>query len=283
MQRKASIVGQHAEVCHLQISIPKLRTVGVQYGQEGTPSTNPSIQLNDGTGRIHTVPVPIANDFKHLGYTPTIAKTRKRADLNQFIRTKAMLNNVCNTIIKKSASPLCKLIALQSSVLNSALWQAQASPWSLKMCRELDKPINRVCRHITKNLPGFPTNLLYASAPGLALKRLSDEIQLRKLAMVNRGLTYTPRLAAASHGLLLRAARFYGLQPLPHQAQTFSHSPDNEGWCNSLLERLAECDLQLTYGMDSTNPLYNEQIMTPQNRLPSDHGPPSSTPPRSTT
>ena len=60
------------------------------------------------------------------------------------------------------------------------------------MCRELDKPINRVCRHITKNLPGFPTNLLYASSPGLALKRLSDEIQLRKLAMVNRGLTYTP-------------------------------------------------------------------------------------------
>ena len=97
------------------------------------------------------------------------------------------------------------------------------------MCRELDKLINRVCRLITKNLPGFPTNLLYASAPGLALKRLSDEIQLRKLAMVNRGLTYTPRLAAASHGLLLRATRFYGLQPLPHQAQTFSHAPDNEG------------------------------------------------------
>ena len=126
MQRKAQIVGQLAEVCHLQISTPKLRTVGVQYGQEGTPPANPSIQLNDGTGRIHTVPVPIANDFKHLGYTPTIAKTNKRADLNQFIRTKAMLNNVCNTIIKKSASPLCKLIALQSSVLNSALWQAQA-------------------------------------------------------------------------------------------------------------------------------------------------------------
>ena len=57
------------------------------------------------------------------------------------------------------------------------------------MCRELDKPIKRVCRHITKNLPGFPTNLLYASSPGLALKHLSDEIQLRKLAMVNRGFT----------------------------------------------------------------------------------------------
>ena len=81
------------------------------------------------------MPVPIANDLKHLGYTPTIAKTNKQADLNQFIRTKAMLNNVCNTIIKKSAPPLCKRIALQSSVPNSALWQAKATPWSLKMCR----------------------------------------------------------------------------------------------------------------------------------------------------
>ena len=99
MQRKADIVGQLAEACHLQISTPKLRTVGVQFGQEGTPPLNPSKQLNDGTGNIHTVPVLIANDFKHLGYTPTIAKTRKQADINQFVRTKAMLNNVCNNII----------------------------------------------------------------------------------------------------------------------------------------------------------------------------------------
>ena len=186
MQRIADILGQLAETCHLQISTPKLRTVGTHFGQEGRPPQDPHIQLNDGTGQLHSVPVPPSNDFKHLGYSPYIAKSRKRADISQFIRTKAMLNNVCNTIIRKSASPLCKLVALQSSVLNSALWQAQASPWSLKMCRELDKPINRVCRHITKNLPGFPTNLLYASAPGLALKRLSDEIQLRKLALVNR-------------------------------------------------------------------------------------------------
>ena len=159
MQRKADIVGQIAQVGHLQISTPKLRTVGAQYGNEGAPPQNPTILLNDGTGQLHTVPVPLSNSFKHLGYAPTIAKSRKRADLQQFIRTKAMLNTVCNTIIKKSATPLCKLVALQSSVLNSALWQAQASPWSLKMCRELDKPINRVCRHITKNLPGFsPTS-----------------------------------------------------------------------------------------------------------------------------
>ena len=81
-------------------------------------------------------------------------------------------------------------------------------------------------------------------------------------------------MAAASHGLLLRAARFYGLQPLPNQAQTFSHSQDNENWCNSLLERLAECDLQLTYGNDAPNPLYNEQLMTTANRLPTDTNPP---------
>jgi len=97
--------------------------------------------------------------------------------------------------------------------------------------------------------------------------------------MVNRGLTYTPRLAAASHGLLLRAARFYGLQPLPNQAQTFAHAPDNEGWCNSLLERLAECDLQLTYGTDTTQPLYNAQIMTPPIFSLQITAPHSSTPP----
>ena len=41
MQRKADIVGQLAETCHLQISTPKLRTVGTHFGQEGRPPPRP--------------------------------------------------------------------------------------------------------------------------------------------------------------------------------------------------------------------------------------------------
>ena len=103
-------------------------------------------------------------------------------------------------MIRKHASPAAKLIALEYSVFNTALWRAQVAPWSLAMCRELDVPINQLLRHITKNLPGHSNNLLYGKSPGLNLPCFSDTVQSRKLALSQRGLTNPPDIAAGIHG-----------------------------------------------------------------------------------
>ena len=125
--------------------------------------------------------------FDQLGYRSSIGKypARQRPDLEQFRRTKTTLIAVCRAMVRKHASPQAKLIALEYSVFNTALWRAQVAPWSLEMYRELDEPINQLLRHITKNLPGHANKLLYGKAPGLKLPRFSDRVQSTKLALVS--------------------------------------------------------------------------------------------------
>ena len=165
LQRNADIVGDIAQALHLQISIAKLRQLAVNYGHELLLPPDPTIRMNDGLGRSAEVPLPSKGPFKQLGYTFTIGKRlpTENLDQEQFTSVKTHLTMVCNNMIRKHADPLSKLVALQTSVINSCLWKAQCAPWSLHMCRELDVPINRLLRHITKNLPGFPTKLLYGA------------------------------------------------------------------------------------------------------------------------
>ena len=148
-------------------------------------------------------------------------QVNRRLDLEQFLKLKALLISVCRSLKRKSATALCKLAALEMSVYNTALWRSQCSPWSLEMCQELDQPINQLLRHITKNLPGFATKLLYAKAPGLNLPRLSDLMQIRKLAVVQRGITNPTTIAAGPDGLIQRGARIYGLATIPGKRMTF--------------------------------------------------------------
>ena len=145
------------------------------------------------------------------------------------------------------------------SVFNTALWRAQCSPWSLEMCQELDRPINQLLRHITKNLPGFANRLLYAEAPGLNLPCLSDQMQIRKLALSQRGLTNPITISAGPGGLIQRGAGLYGLVSIPGQRMTFG--PASEYHCVlSLLTRLEQCNLCLTTGGRDPTGTMEEQL-----------------------
>ena len=186
MQRKADIICGLAEILHLRISIKKLRQVAVDFGPQKLLPESCALRVNDGTGKIETVTIPPKGPFDQLGYRNSVGafSNRQRPDLEQFIRTKTFLIAVCRSIKQKCASAMCKLVAVELSVFNTALWRAQCSPWSLAMCQKLDRPINQLYRHITKNLPGFSNNLLHAKAPGLNLPCFSDGILIRKLALV---------------------------------------------------------------------------------------------------
>jgi hypothetical protein len=191
----------------------------------------------------------------------------QRPDVDQFFRLKAFLIAVCRSLARKSATAMCKLAALEMSVFSTTLWRAQASPWSLAMCQELDRPINQLLRRITKNLPSFPTHLLYAKAPGLNLPCLSDRIQSVKLALAQRGLTNPPIIAAGPEGLIQRSARFYGLACIPGNRMSFG-STTKHHWAASLLQRLDQCGLLLTTGgKDPLEPTRSKLTPTPPNGI----------------
>ena len=200
MQRKATIIGGIAEALHLRISIKKLRQIAADFGAQKLLPDVCEIQMNDGTGQMKAIPMKRDGPFDQLGFRSTIGAhgARRRPDLEQFIRTKATLIAVCRAMARKHATPQAKMIALEYSVFNTALWRTQVSPWSLEMCRELDVPINKLLRHITKNLPGHPTKLLYGKSPGLNLPCLSDNTQSRKLALAQRVLTNPPRYSSGN-------------------------------------------------------------------------------------
>ena len=226
MQRKVDIIGGLAEILHIRISIKKLRQVATDFGPQQFLPEECSLNVNDGTGKIETMVIPPRGPFDQLGYRNSVGKLapNHRPDFEQFKSVKALLIAVCRSLQRKSATAGCKLAALEMSVFNTVLWRGQCSPWSLAMCQELDRSVNVLLRHITKNLPGFPTKLLYAKAPGLNLMRLSDQLQIRKISLSQRGFTNPPIIAAGPNGLIQRGARDYGLACIPGNRMSFGPS-----------------------------------------------------------
>jgi chromosome condensin MukBEF ATPase and DNA-binding subunit MukB len=66
---------------------------------------------------------------------------------------------------------------------------------------------------------GFPTALIYLAKKfgGLGIKRFSDEVQIDKLSKVFSALRSSSLHALVTAGILNRAARCSGLNPLPGQ------------------------------------------------------------------
>ena len=100
-----------------------------------------------------SVIVPKGNDAKILGYTKSFGEGTN--DQVQFAKSLAVVNNLCSIIGRKKASAESELIALTYRVYNMVLYQAQLSPWSLEQCRQLDIPVNKLLRKITKNMASF--------------------------------------------------------------------------------------------------------------------------------
>ena len=150
LQRKARIVGAFAETFRLQISVKKLRQVGIDFGQEEVIPEDCHIEIDDGNKTKTMVSVPKTNDVKILGYTKSFENGT--CDENQFIKTLGTLSTLCATIARKKASPEAKMIALTYRVFNVVLYQAQLSPWSLAQCRKLDIPVNKLLCKITHNM-----------------------------------------------------------------------------------------------------------------------------------
>ena len=114
----------------------------------------------------------------------------------------------------------------------------------------------------------FPTHLLYMCYDqcGLGFKRLSDEIQIRKLNMLQRGLYADEDTMIVCMSIVSRAARFNGIIPVKGQAYSFGKSMKHESWMSSLLERMDQCGLHFSCGGVNMDDSHSEQLMSFKHR-----------------
>ena len=98
------------------------------------------------------------------------------------------LNGLLAACRHRKATPDTIKAVLESSFIAKIAYRGVHSGWSLKFSLELDRIIAREYRRRTLNMKSSQEELIFQSARngGLGFKRLSDVIQKRKKAVVDR-------------------------------------------------------------------------------------------------
>ena len=226
-------------------------------------------------------------DLKFVGVTHTLSRFGKPNA--QFIETMDYVGKVCNLLTRKKANALSKVTALRQHVYNKVAYTAKLSSYSLSATRSLDGPVNKLLNNITKNMPSAPMLLKYADTKdfGLGLPRLSDFCAGSKWITAHQTELGDEVTSYSVSGLLMRAARSNGMEPLPGQKTLIYHNNENPTaeigdragkkskaavdkstnlWAGSLLEWLDNYDhCVMRGGYDSTG-TPDEQICSPRLR-----------------
>ena len=136
------------------------------------------------------------------------------------------IKHACTALTHRRGSPQAKSQALQLITISREVYALQFTTLSLSDLRSLETQLNVTFRSITKNLPTFPTELLYLPTyhGGLGFKRLSTTVNRQKLSLFNRNLSR----AGAAANLAHRTARRHnasGLFAQPVAPILLSHAP----------------------------------------------------------
>ena len=134
---------------------------------------------------------------------------------------------------------------------------------------QLDIPVNQLCRRITKNMATFPTRLLYSDCKrgGLGLRRLSDEIQQRKLNKFVNGMYQDRDIRDAYESHMTRMMRCRGLRVLSGQGGPVASS-NHRFWAASLLQAFDYAGLRMAKGGPLLNDTPAEPVQTRYNLTP---------------
>jgi hypothetical protein len=247
-QRKSDIVGYFSDIFYTKLNIKKLKASALNYGNEPLLQNNAHLTINDGTGKFTKLALPKVVDYPQLGYTATLEVTQQANDLKSYYNLRELTAQLCNIIIKKNATTMTKLITYNVKVEPKLIYKYRPHALTLEHARILENPINRLHRHCTKNLHSFPTLLLYSPAPGLNLRRFSDEAICANINLLYRTLENPKEIGACAHGLIQRAARFDGLSPAPREAVTIRTVPTKHYYLRAISESLEECAIQVAMG-----------------------------------
>ena len=203
LQRKADIVSAFCVLFNINISIPKLRRVSSHWQQKkGDAAENIIIHTRgwqaqevEGTSKEATEYLGVKYDTDNSGSTA----------LREML---SMASKVCNIIRHTTASVESKMLVAIMSTYAKIKYQAKMCGLTLQEYQELDKPFHKLFTEITKNLHGYPKELLHSPTlyGGLGVPRLSDLIQEDKLGMLYRTLHGSPQLEDTAISLLQNLA-----------------------------------------------------------------------------
>jgi hypothetical protein len=213
LQSKADIVSAFCILAGLQLSHGKLRRVMQAHIPQDTPSTPLTVHVFPWTPKMVTVNTTEATEY--LGGVYDVVNNGKS--------TLTLIRNIalqhCNAIAHSPVPAASKLMVATACTLAKVRYKAALSVLSLKDLRGIDKCFSDLFREATRNMVGFPTALIYLAKKfgGLGIKRFSDEVQTDKLSKVFSALRSSSLHALATAGILNRAARCSGLNPLPGQ------------------------------------------------------------------
>ena len=173
MQRRADIIAAFAMIFGIKFSEKKFRR-GVM-NEPLTRDTPESMTIRGPGWQSIEVPIRREGATDYLGI-PTDLDYSGQALMEKLV---SLTREACQAIRSAKASPETKLMVATSSVLAKLKYKAILGALPLSAYRAIDKEFKKFYRSITKNLPTFPTDLLYCarSHGSLGIRKFSDEVQ----------------------------------------------------------------------------------------------------------
>jgi hypothetical protein len=149
-----------AMAINIELSLKKLRTFGVQWGNDGRPSHSDMIvHTRTSSSGWSPVAVPLLEfgDFTHLG----VNYNMNLSNPELFKKASETIEDLGTKVVLSRMSPDSKKVVFESCIFMKVLYYAKFSAWSLDQYRLLDKKVSRFYRLISKNITPFPGDLLY--------------------------------------------------------------------------------------------------------------------------
>ena len=245
IQRKADIVSAFCLITGITISIDKLRRVVHTWSRRPLTDT-PVMYIHEYGWIPRAIPVTTDGSTSYLGVAYDASYSGKTA-LQTLL---SISTQTCNTIVHTRASDTTKLETVICSPYAKARYIGKLSNLTLSQLRRVDKVFNKFLTTTTKNMHGFPAELLHLSWKygGLGLPRFSDTVQLDKYQILLSALQSTSPQHHAAQSHLHRAVRMTQGDLLPGQGVTIlphSHKQRHR-WLDSLTQWLSEAGIYIS-------------------------------------
>jgi hypothetical protein len=187
IQAKADVMSAFAVMINIELSLKKLRTFGIHWGNASCAKHDKlKVHIDNGTSCWAAVEVPLlgTGEFTHLGVTYDMHLD------NQTLFAKALdtVDTLGHKVVISRMSADTKKMIFETSIYMKINYYAKFCPWTLAQYRTIDSKVSKYYRLISRNMATYPSRVLYfpVEEGGLGFKRFSDVCQSSKLALLGR-------------------------------------------------------------------------------------------------
>jgi len=216
IQRRADIVSAFAIVFGMNFSKlgeqgDKLRAFSFLWGGEANGKKVPDsivIHVNPRWSE-KVVKLKSCGELRFLG----IEHPGQGEYLSQLQTCKDIITKDCAMIGARACSAESKLVGLYVFSYKAIEYKTAYTSLTLKQLYQLDKPVSKLLKRMTRNMQSFPSEMLYVQRQhgGLGYKQLSHHTIKTKIGALHRSGFSDAITQATRHGLLSRNLRVSNL------------------------------------------------------------------------